>query len=192
MRFSIILLALVTAMAWSQDTPDKTSADKTAADKATSDKTSSDKARAQSPEAEASSSRETRIDISAPKDDEKNHPFSKDAVAGLDLADIADKPDTSGIQEFHPWNPLKAIKDVEVGDYYFKHKNYKAALDRYKEALYYKDNDAVASFRLAVCQEKLGDKTEAKKFYEQYLKILPEGPWAKDARGSLERLAKAQ
>jgi len=96
--------------------------------------------------------------------------------------------DTTGVQEFHPWNPMKALKDIEVGDYYFKRKNYKAALDRYKEALYYKDNDAVATYRLAVCQEKLGDKAEARKNFEQYLKILPEGPLAKDARASIERL----
>jgi tetratricopeptide (TPR) repeat protein len=82
------------------------------------------------------------------------------------------------------------MKDVEVGDFYFKRKNYHAALDRYKEALYYKDNDAVATFRLAVCLEKLGDPAEARKYYEQYLKILPEGPFAKEAQASLERLKK--
>ena len=87
---------------------------------------------------------------------------------------------------------LKAAKDIEVGDYYFKRKNYKGAVERYKDALYYKDGDAVASFRLAECQEKLGDKTEARKYYEQYLKILPQGPFAKDAHASLDRLAKAQ
>ena len=96
------------------------------------------------------------------------------------------------MQEFHPWNPLKAVKDIEVGDFYFKRKNYKAALGRYKDALYYKDGDAIATFRLAECQEKLGDKAEAKKDYEQYLKVLPEGPLAKDARASLNRLAKVQ
>ena len=67
----------------------------------------------------------------------------------------------------------------------------KAALERYKEALYYKDNDAIASFRLAVCQEKIGDKSEARKYYEQYLKILPEGEFAKEAHASLERLGKS-
>jgi len=87
---------------------------------------------------------------------------------------------------------MKAVKDIEVGDFYFKRKNYRAALERYMEALYYKDNDAVASFRLAVCQEKLGDKAEARKYYEQYLKILPEGPFAKDARAALDRFAKTQ
>ena len=172
-------MALLATISLAQDATDKTAASKAAADKAA----------ARNREAEISSSLDTRIDISAPKDDAKNHPDSKSAVADLD---VGDSPDTSGVQEFHPWNPMKAAKDVEVGDFYFRRKNYRAALDRYKDALYYKDNDAVASFRLAVCQEKLGDKAGAKKYYEQYLKILPEGPFAKDAHASLDRLAKAQ
>jgi len=145
---------------------------------------SSDKESERKREAEESSSRDTRGDISPPRDDAKNHPFSKGAVADM-TAD--ESPD---VQEFRPWNPMKALKDVEVGDFYFKRKNYRAALDRYKEALYYKDNDAMASFRLAQCQEKLGDKSEARKYYEQYLKILPEGPFAKEAQASLDRLAR--
>lgn len=148
----------------------------------------SDKPTERRREAEESSSRDTRIDISPPKDDEKAHPFSKAAVADLEEED---KTDGSDVQEFHPWNPMKALKDVEVGDFYFKRKNYKAALERYKEALFYKDNDAIASLRLAECQEKLGDKAEAKKYYEQYLKILPEGEFAKEAHAGLERLEKA-
>jgi tetratricopeptide (TPR) repeat protein len=139
-------------------------------------------------EAEESSSRDTRIDISPPKDDAKAHPYSKAAVSDLDATDA---PDTTDVQEFHPWNPMKALKDVEVGDFYFKRKNYRAALERYKEALYYKENDAIASFRLAQCQEKVGDKAEARKYYEQYLKILPEGPFAKEAHDSLARLGKS-
>ncbi len=149
---------------------------------------SSNKAADRDREAEESSSRDTRIDISPPKDDAKAHPYSKAAVADLDVDENADGSD---VQEVRPWNPMKALKDVEVGDYYFKRKNYKAALDRYKEALYYKDNDAIASFRLAQCQEKMGDKTEARKYYEQYLKILPEGPFAKEAHASLDRLGKS-
>jgi tetratricopeptide (TPR) repeat protein len=183
-RFLIVLLALLATLALAQDSPDKA-----APDKSVSDKAASDKAAARNREAEESSSRDTRVDISPPKDDAKNHPASKAAVADLEAPDT---PDTSGIQEFHPWNPMKALKDIEVGDFYFKRKNYRAALDRYKEALYYKDGDAVASFRLAACQEKLGQNAEAKKYYEQYLKILPEGPLAKDAHASLERMAKAQ
>ncbi len=83
---------------------------------------------------------------------------------------------------------MKAQKDVDVGDYYFRRKNYRAAMDRYKEALYYKENDAIATYRLAVCAEKMGDKLEARKNFEQYLKILPEGRLANGARASLEKL----
>ena len=137
-------------------------------------------------EGQESSSRDTKVDIRPPKDDAKNHPDSKGAVSDL----VGEDKPIADVQEFHPWNPMKAMKDVEVGDFYFKRKNYHAALDRYKEALYYKGNDAVATFRLAVCQDKLGDPGEARKYYEQYLKILPEGPFAKEAQASLERLAK--
>jgi tetratricopeptide (TPR) repeat protein len=153
----------------------------------TSDKAAKEKAAARNREAQESSSHDTRIDISPPKDDAKSHPASNTAVEDLTGTDT----DTSGVQEFHPWNPMKAMKDIEVGDFYFRRKNYRAALERYKEALYYKDGDAVASYHVAVCQEKLGDKTEARKYYEQYLKILPEGPLAKDAHTSLARLEKA-
>ena len=182
-RFLIVLLALLTALSLAQESPNKAASNKTA-----SDKTASQSRQATNAD-EESSSHDTRVDTSPPKEDAKNHPGSKAAVADLD---IPENIETSGVQEFHPWNPMKALKDIEVGDYYFKRKNYKAALDRYKEALYYKDNDAAANFRLAVCQEKMGDKAEARKYYEQYLKILPEGPLAKDAHASLERLAKAR
>ena len=173
-RILIVSWALLATLALGQDSPGKPPSDQSAAG---------------NPQAGESSSHDTRIDISPPKDDAKNHPGSKAVVEDLEAPD---NPDASGVQEFHPWNPLKAKKDIEVGDFYFKRKNYKAALERYKDALYYKDNDAIASFRLAVCQEKLGDKADAKKYYEQYLKILPEGPFSKDARTSLDRLAKVQ
>jgi tetratricopeptide (TPR) repeat protein len=133
-----------------------------------------------SAEAGESSSRDTRIDISPPKDDAKAHPKSR-------VPEEADE-NPSDVAEFHPWDPHKAVKDVEVGDYYFKRKNYRAALDRYKEALYYKENDAVATYRLAQCQEKLGQPDEALQNYEAYLKILPHGPFAEEAQKAITRL----
>jgi len=140
------------------------------------------------PDAQDSSSHQTRTDISPPQDDAKAHPESKSSVEDL----VPPPPSAPTVQEFHPWNPMKASKDVQVGDFYFKRGNYKGAIDRYREALYYKENDAVATYRLAVCQEKMGDKDEARKNFEQYLKILPEGPYAKEARASLEKLGKKQ
>jgi tetratricopeptide (TPR) repeat protein len=133
---------------------------------------------------EMSSSKDTRIDISPPKDDVKNHPNST-----VPTTDSEEAP--SDTEEMHPWDPHKAAKDIEVGDYYFKRKNYRGALERYKDALVYKPNDAVANFRLAECEDKMGNSTDAAQHYEAYLKILPEGPFAADARKALDRLKTA-
>jgi tetratricopeptide (TPR) repeat protein len=130
-----------------------------------------------------SSSKSNEVDISPPKDDAKTHPGSGAAVADAQGEDI---------QEFHPWDPHKAEKDVEVGDFYLKRKNYHAAEDRYREALLYKPNDAIATFRLAQTLEKLGEVDEARANYEGYLKILPEGPLSADAHKALERLQKKE
>ena len=126
-----------------------------------------------------SSSKDTQIDLSPPADDAKKHPESSEAVTDAEAGDVA---------EFHPWNPHKAAKDVEVGDFYFKRKNYRAAEDRYREALFYKDNDAIATFRLAICLEKLERPDDARAEYESYLKILPHGPQAEEAQKAIGRL----
>ena len=130
-----------------------------------------------------SSSKDTQIDLSPPADDAKAHPQSSEV-----LMDMEGTPGNGDVSEFHPWDPHKAAKDIEVGDFYFKRKNYRAAEDRYREALFYKDNDAVATFRLAVCLEKMDQPDEARKEYESYLKILPHGPQAEEAQKAIERL----
>jgi tetratricopeptide (TPR) repeat protein len=136
-----------------------------------------------------SSSKETPPDLSPPQNDAKDHPDSDSALhEAEDAAGLYEGDEIGGVQEFKVWNPHKAEKDVEVGDFYFKRKNYRAALDRYREALYYKYDDAVAMFRLGVCQEKIGEGEEARKAYESYLRILPHGPFANEAHQGLERL----
>lgn len=143
----------------------------------------SDKVRADELSEGESSSKDTKIDLSPPADDEKAHPQSSDVVS--DATGGAGNP---SVGEFHPWNPHKAAKDIEVGDFYFKRKNYRAAEDRYREALFYKDNDAIATFRLAVCLEKMDRREEALQEFESYLKILPHGPQAEEAHKAIERL----
>ena len=131
-----------------------------------------------------SSSKDTQVDLSPPSDDAKAHPQSSAAVADAEAAGL----DTSGVGEFHTWDPHKAAKSVEVGDFYFKRKNYRAAQERYREALRYKDNDAIATIRLAICLEKLGVLDDARAEYESYLKILPHGPQAPEAQKAIDRL----
>src|SRR5437879_7882499 len=77
------------------------------------------------------SSKDTKNDLSPPPNDAAKHPDS--SSAGGD-----DEEDVSGVMEVKKWDPHRAEKDVEVGDFYFKRKNYSAALSRYREALEYK------------------------------------------------------
>ncbi len=123
---------------------------------------------------EESSSDQTRIDLSPPNSDLLAHP---------DGGHAAD--DAMGV---HEWNPLRAMKDVEVGDYYYKTGNYKGALSRYREALQFKPRDAVATFKLAQTLERAKQFEEARERYEEYLTILKDGPSAGEARKGLDRL----
>ncbi len=126
--------------------------------------------------ANESSSNQTRIDLSPPKADELAHPESGRAA-----------DDATGV---HEWNPLRAMKDVEVGDFYYKKGNYAAALARFREALLYKPRDAVATFKLAQTLEKSKQFEQARAQYEAYLEILKDGPSAGEAKKALERLPK--
>lgn len=129
-----------------------------------------------------SSSKDTQIDLSPPANDAKEHPQSSEILTDEGSAGGGDTT------EFHPWDPHKAAKDIEVGDYYFKRKNYIGAESRYREALIYKNNDADATYKLAVCLEKMERPDEAVAQYESYLKILPYGPEAANAKKAIERL----
>lgn len=121
-----------------------------------------------------SSSESERIDLSPPPGDDKAHPEGT-SVAGELLHQ-------------REWSPMRCMKDVEVGTFYYKQGNYKAALSRLREALEYKPRDAVATFRLAQTLEKLQENEEARQRYEEYLTILKDGPFAAEAHKSLTRL----
>ena len=121
-----------------------------------------------------SSSEQTKIDLSPPLED---------ATAAGNKAHASED-----VGEMHPYNPLRAMKDVEVGNYYYNRGNYKAAILRYRDALEFKPRDAVAIFHLAVALEKIKEYPEAMELYQQYLSILKDGPSANDARKAVERL----
>lgn len=124
-----------------------------------------------------SSSRDTVIDLTPPANDAKDHPNS-----------VGELEDESTVHEFHPYDPHRAMKDVEVGDFYFNRRNYEAAISRYREALLYKPDDAAATWGLAQALDKAGKTEEARADYESYLKILPYGPKAAEAHQALQRL----
>src|SRR6185312_1056877 len=115
---------------------------------------------------------------------------SKDSQIDINGHSTTDEPAAPAEDEsvLQPWDPHKAAKDVEVGQYYLKLKNYRAALERFNHALTYKPNDAEAIFGLATTQEKLDLLSLADQNYRKYLEILPNGPKSKDAEEGLKRV----
>ncbi|HEX8813883.1 MAG TPA: tetratricopeptide repeat protein [Terriglobales bacterium] len=192
MRCSFLLLgiALFTSISvFGQQTSSPESNDNQASSSSQSASPSdSQKTTARDAEDGESSSRETRIDIRPPANDVKDHPESAGAVAGTSKDENSEDAGTKDVQEMHPFDPHRAINDDEVGDYYYKLGNYKGALARYQDALVYKDRDAVANFKMAQCYEKLNQPKEAVNHYREYLKILPNGQYAKAARKALQKL----
>jgi tetratricopeptide (TPR) repeat protein len=123
-----------------------------------------------------------------PRSSNPEESSSKDSVPLTPPAGEGGSAPASDVQEFHPYNPHKADKNVEVGDFYFKRANYRAAESRYAEALDYMPNHAVATYKLAEAQDKLGKTALARANYQKYLKILPRGELAGPAKAALARL----
>jgi len=96
--------------------------------------------------------------------------------------------DGSDVHELLPYDPHKAAKDIEVGQFYLKRKNYRAALDRFDEALHYKPRDAEATYYLAVTQENMALFTQAYQNYRNYLGIYASGPFARQCEEAIRRL----
>jgi tetratricopeptide (TPR) repeat protein len=119
-----------------------------------------------------SSSKDSQVDFNA-------SPRAKDPGPAINSVDEG---------TFRPWDPHRAAKDVEVGNYYLRLKNYRAALDRFNDALVYKPKDAEATYGLAFTQEKLDLLSQAYQNYREYLKIMDSGPHAKEAQDAIKRI----
>jgi len=126
-----------------------------------------------------SSSNDTKADLSPPGESGGVPPANPSTSA---------KAAPGGIQEVRPWDPHKADKDVEVGDYYMRLKNYRAAISRYREALQWEDTNAEAMYRLGQALEAVGKYQDARKQYAAYLNIVPDGKFANNAEDALDRL----
>jgi len=81
-------------------------------------------------------------------------------------------------------------KDMDIGTYNFRNKNYQGAEWRFRHALDYKPGQPDATFKLAESLNKLGRSDEAKQEYQAYLESEPNGSYAERARAALQRLSK--
>ena len=88
------------------------------------------------------------------------------------------------------FNPMLAAQNLKVGDFYFKKKNYVAAIERYREALEYQPNLVAAHDALGRAYEKNGARDKALAVYRDFLQKFPESPNAAEFKSRCARLEK--
>jgi tetratricopeptide (TPR) repeat protein len=94
-----------------------------------------------------------------PKDAPKPKPNTDNATKNAD-----DQP---------TWDPLRAEKDLQVGQYYLHKGDVDAAIDRFQDAALAKPGYAIPFRFLGEAQEKKGLKRDAIKSYTRYLDLFP-------------------
>jgi tetratricopeptide (TPR) repeat protein len=88
------------------------------------------------------------------------------------------------------WDPQRAEKDIEVGQYYMKKGDVDAAIDRFQDATVAKPGYAVPFKFLGEAQEKKGMKKPAIKSYQRYLELYPKAEDAEKIKKRIEKLYK--
>jgi tetratricopeptide (TPR) repeat protein len=114
-------------------------------------------------------------------------------------ADPADKPTppktnadnaTQNAPEQPKWDPLRAEKDMQVGEYYMHKGDLDAAIDRFEDATVAKPGYAVPFRFLGEAQEKKGLKKRAIKSYQRYLDLYPKAEDKDKIQKKIEKLYK--
>ena len=97
--------------------------------------------------------------------------------------------DVATVPQQYSFNPVRSKRDVEVGTFYFKKGDWKAAAARFKEATLWNEGNAEAWLRWGETEEKRGGVKAAKAAYAKYLEVAGEtSKLAADVKKRLERL----
>jgi len=102
--------------------------------------------------------------------------------------DVADAKETE--PEVKSPDPLLCEKNINIGDYYYKQKNYSAAIRRYLDAIEYQTDSVRAYDALARAYQKNDEPAKAIAAYKQFIEKNPSSPKLLELRAKLEKLEK--
>jgi tetratricopeptide (TPR) repeat protein len=88
------------------------------------------------------------------------------------------------------WDPLRAEKDLEVGQYYMRKGDVDAAIDRFQDATLAKPGYAIPFRYLGEAQEKKGLKKQAIKSFQRYLDLYPHAEDREKVQKKIDKLFK--
>src|SRR5258705_7899139 len=96
--------------------------------------------------------------------------------------------DESLVPKVYSFNPLQAASELKIGNYYYKKGNYRAAAQRFQEAIKWDGTLAEAFLRLGETREKQHDTKAAAAAYAKYLEIAPDSKDAADVKKRLDKV----
>jgi tetratricopeptide (TPR) repeat protein len=125
----------------------------------------------------------------APRPDAPPAPEAPKTKSGKKAKDALNKDTPAKSAADQPtWDPLRAEKDLEVGQYYLKKGDVDAAIDRFEDAAAAKPGFAIPYRYLGEAHEKKGQKREAIKSYTRYLDLYPHAEDAAKVRKKIDKL----
>lgn len=84
------------------------------------------------------------------------------------IREEVDKPPAPVVRD-----PAKAEQEIQIGDFYFKRENYRAAIGRYREALLYRPDYPLAYEKLIRALGKNKEEASARKVMQEYVEKFP-------------------
>lgn len=85
----------------------------------------------------------------------------------------------------YEFNPLQAVKEIKIGNYYMKKGSFRAASGRFLEASLWDPTNPEAVYRLGEAKEKLGDRKAMAAAWNKFLELAPEDKRAAALRKKL-------
>lgn len=121
----------------------------------------------------------------APSDNGAPKPAPKNTKKNAD-SDTA----TTSAPDQPTWDPLRADRDMQVGEYYMHKGDIDAAIDRFQDAILAKPGYGLPFRYLGEAQEKKGFRKPAIKSYQRYLELVPKAEDADKVKRKIEKLYK--
>jgi len=129
-----------------------------------------------------------------PPQESSSKPSGAPAPSGKPGKDDKKKKNKDGATKSAPeqpaWDPLRAEKDLEVGQYYMRKGDVDAAIDRFLDATLAKPGYAIPFRFLGEAQEKKGLKKQAIKSYQRYLDLYPHAEDREKIQKRIDKLYK--
>jgi tetratricopeptide (TPR) repeat protein len=101
-----------------------------------------------------------------------------------------EEPENTDVPKPKERNPALADENIGIGNYYFKEKNYLAAIRRYLSALEYQPDSVAAFDGLGRAYERHGDISKALALYRKFLDENPNSPKAPEFKAKIAKLTK--